>query len=81
MENEKKSTYTVYCKRFYENHKEELKEKIKPYQAVYRAKNREALRQRAKNDYQKKKIARQIPNLPVSIPLIPITDDMIVSEN
>jgi len=66
-EQEKPSSYTIYCKRFYENHKDELREKIKPYQAVYRQKNREALRARAKADYQKKKEKARIQEDPMEI--------------
>jgi len=66
----KKSTYTIYCKNYYQNHKKECHEKIKPYQAVYREKNREALRLRAKADYQKKKELREAQkNLEVSVPV------------
>lgn len=66
MDEQKPSSYTIYCKRFYENHKDELREKIKPYQAVYRQKNREALRERARADYQKKK-AKAAPPVPMEV--------------
>ena len=50
------STYNESCKRYYQAHKTELNEKMKPYKALYRERHREEIRAKAKEAYQLKKL-------------------------
>lgn len=79
MQTEKPSSYSATHKRFYERHRDEIREKRKASDHEFYEKNKERIKQRALAYYYAKKAARQNaatpePNIPDTIFLEAPTD-------